>query len=139
MLTFELFEHCSKSKLKSEILLYYKVKKTLHVLNLPNGWIQFIIIYAKGWNLQSTVWLNHHTSFQPSSWTPGALYPKLTLTSYPNNILDNMMAINKDYMLNKFGTSTCCTKNQTMDYHKLPRTNIASKNLSNTLKDIFPS
>ena len=38
MLTFELFEHGSKSKLKSEILLYYKVKKTLHVLNLPNGW-----------------------------------------------------------------------------------------------------
>ena len=50
-----------------------------------------------------------------------------------------MMAINEDYMLNKFGTSTCCTKNQTMDYHKLPRTNIARKNLSNTLKDIFPS
>ena len=40
----------------------------------------------------------------------------------------------EDYMLNKFGTSTCCTKNQTMDYHKLPRTNIARKNLSNTLK-----
>ena len=38
MLTFELFEHGSKSKLKSEILLYYKTKKTLHVLNLPNGW-----------------------------------------------------------------------------------------------------
>ena len=89
MLTFELFEHGSKSKLKSEILLYYKVKKTLHVLNLPNGWIQFIMIYAMGWNLQSTVWLNHHTSFQPSSWMPGALYPKLTLTSYPNKLLDN--------------------------------------------------
>ena len=52
--------------------------------------IQFIIIYAMGWNvLQSTVWLNHHTSFQPSSWMPGALYPKLTLTSYPNKLLDN--------------------------------------------------
>ena len=38
MLTFELFEHGPKSKLKSEILLYYKVKKTLHVFNLPNGW-----------------------------------------------------------------------------------------------------
>ena len=48
-----------------------------------------------------------------------------------------MMAINEDYMLNKFGTSKCCTKNQTMDYHRLP--SIARKNLSNTLKDIFPS
>ena len=47
--------------------------------------IQFIIIYAMGWNL----WLNHHTSFQPSPWMPGALYPKLTLTSYPNKLLDN--------------------------------------------------
>ena len=36
--TFELFEHEEFSKLKSEILLYYKVKKTIHVLNLPNGW-----------------------------------------------------------------------------------------------------
>ena len=52
--------------------------------------IQFIINYAMGWNLQSTVWLNHHTSFQPSSWMPaGALYRKLTLTSYPNKLLDN--------------------------------------------------
>ena len=89
MLTFELFEHGSKSKLKSEILLYYKVKKTLHVLNLPNGWNSVYHNYAMGWNLQSTVWLNHHAFFQPSSWMPGALYPKLTLTSYPNKLLDN--------------------------------------------------
>ena len=57
MLTFELFEHGSKSKLKSEILLYYKVKKTLDVLNLPNGWNSVYSI------MQCTVWLNHHTSF----------------------------------------------------------------------------
>ena len=51
--------------------------------------IQFIIIYAMGWNIQRTVWLNHRTSFQPSSWMSGALYAKLTLTSYPNKLLDN--------------------------------------------------
>ena len=42
-------------------------------------------------------------------------------------------------MLNKFGTFTYCTKNPVIDYHRLPRNNIARKNLSITLKDIFPS
>ena len=32
-------------------------------------------------------------------------------------------------MLNKFGTFTYCTKNHTIDYHGLPRNNIARKNL----------
>ena len=30
-------------------------------------------------------------------------------------------------------------KNHTIDYHRLPRNNIARKNLSITLKDKFPS
>ena len=30
-------------------------------------------------------------------------------------------------------------KNHTIDYHRLPRNNITRKNLSITLKDIFPS
>ena len=43
-------------------------------------------------------------------------------------------------MLNKFGTFWNITpKNHTIDYHRLPRNNIARKNLSITLKDIFPS
>ena len=42
-------------------------------------------------------------------------------------------------MLNKFGTFTYCTKNHTIDYHRLSRNNIARKDLSITLKDIFPS
>ena len=41
-------------------------------------------------------------------------------------------------MLNKFGTFTYFTKSHTIDYHRLPR-NITRKNLSITLKDIFPS
>ena len=133
MLTFELFEHGSKSKLKSEILLYYKVKKTLHVLNLPNGWNSVYHNLCNGMESSKHSMVKSPYFFSTFIVMPGALYPKLTLTSYPNKLLD------EDYMLNKFGTSTCCTKNQTMDYHKLPRTNIERKNLSNTLKDIFPS
>ena len=42
-------------------------------------------------------------------------------------------------MPSKFGTFTYCKKNHTIDYHRLPRNNIARKNLSIALKDIFPS
>ena len=40
MLTFELFEHGSKSKLKSEILLYYKVKKDTTCFK-STTWMEF--------------------------------------------------------------------------------------------------
>ena len=34
-------------------------------------YLGFIIIYAMGWNVPSTVWLNHHTCLQPATWMPG--------------------------------------------------------------------
>ena len=43
-------------------------------------------------------------------------------------------------MLNKFGTFLyTAQKNHTIDYHRLLRNNVTRKNLSITLKDIFPS
>ena len=84
MLTFELFEHGSKSKLKSEILLYYKVKKTLHVLNLPNGWNSVYHNLCNG--MESS---KHSMVKSPYFFSTFIVYPKLTLTSYPNKLLDN--------------------------------------------------
>ena len=51
-----------------------------------------------------------------------------------------MMTIDKHYMLLiNLEHLHIAQKNHAIDYHRLPRNNITRKNLSITLRDIFPS
>ena len=105
-------------------------------------YLGFTIIYAMGWNVPSTVWLNHHTCFQPATWMPETysswehiiLYAKIIAVHVqcPNKLLHN----NDGHELTLH--ANIAQKNHTIDYHRLPRNDIARKNLSITLKDIFP-
>ena len=77
----------------------------------------YIASYAMDmqWNMPSTVLLNYHTYFQTTTCTSGTnLYAKIisVRVQYHNklSILHANQLIDNTYMLNKFGTSTYCTK-----------------------------
>ena len=60
--------------------MYYQIPVPNIACFKSTKWMDFgfIIIYAIGWNMPSTVWLNYHTYFQTTTCTSGTnLFAKI--------------------------------------------------------------
>ena len=104
-------------------------------------YLGFTIIYAMGWNVPSTVWLNHLLVFNLQHGCQKHIVPENTIlyakiiavhVQFPNKLLHN----NDGHGLTLH--ANIAQKNHTINYHRLPRYDIERKNLSIILKDIFP-